>query len=158
MNILDYLKERWILLVFLSSAFLFALAVYKLDHNFSIRDSNAGYILMGWSILFIVFVAADFCTVNSRAGKFRMFCRLNGSTDESEVFFYPTDREKAKLVRELAVEYEKYRSEIETKSAEEMEYITKWLHDAKVPIAAAKLILETQEDKIPGHIYKNTLF
>ena len=36
-----------------------------------------------------------------------------------------------------------------------MEFITKWLHDAKVPIAAARLVLESQEDKLPGDFYKN---
>jgi len=40
MSILKYLKERWSLLLFLFLAFLFALMVYRLDHNFNIKDSN----------------------------------------------------------------------------------------------------------------------
>lgn len=155
MRMKDYLKERWIPLVFLALAFLFALTVYRLDHNFSIRDSNAIYILMGWGFLFAAWLIIDAYMLNSRARKFRDFCRFNGTSEEAEEFFYPTDRENARLVRDLAVEYEKYRAGIETKSAEEMEFITKWLHDAKVPIAAARLILESQEDKLPADFYKN---
>ena len=155
MNGFNYLKERWIPLVFLSLAFAFALLVYRLDHNFSIRDSNAVYILMGWGLLFIAWLIIDTYTLNSRTRKFKDFCRFNRTSEEADDFFYPTDRENARLVRELASEFEKYRAEIETKSSEEMEFITKWLHDAKVPIAAARLILESQEDKLPTDFYKN---
>lgn len=155
MRVSDYLKERWTSLVFLFSAFTFAVLVYRLDHNFSIRDSNAAYILMGWGFLFIAWLIVDAYTMNSRARKFRDFCRLNGNSEEADEFPYPTDREKALLVRELASKYESYRAEIETKSAEEMEFITKWLHDVKVPISAAKLVLESQEDRLPGDFYKN---
>lgn len=155
MKVIDYLKERWIPLVFVALAFTFALMVYRLDHNFSVRDSNAVYILMGWGFLFVAWIIIDAYTLNSRSRKFRDFCRLNGSSEEADDFFYPSDRSYALLVRELASEYEKYKAGIETKSAEEMEFITKWLHDAKVPIAAARLILESQEDKLPADFYKN---
>jgi signal transduction histidine kinase len=155
MKIINYIKERWLPLGFIFLAFLFAFLVYRLDSGFSLRASNAAYILMGWGILFIAFLAVDVYILNSRARKFRNFCRLNGASEEAEEFYYPSDRANAELVKELAGEYEKYRAGIETKSAEEMEFITKWLHDAKVPIAAARLILESQEDRLPGEFYKN---
>jgi signal transduction histidine kinase len=155
MKVVNYLKERWIHLVFIALAFTFALLVYRLDHNFSIRDSNAVYILMGWGFLFVAWLIIDAYTLNSRSRKFRDFCRLNGRSEDTDDFFYPADHENALLVRELASEYEKYKAGIETKSAEEMEFITKWLHDAKVPIAAARLILESYEDKLPADFYKN---
>lgn len=153
--ILNYFKERWILFGFLFFAFLFSFLVYRLDGSFNIRESNASYIVMGWCLLFIAYLLFDFYTMNSRTKKFRAFCQLSGSSEGIEEFFYPTDREKAEMVRELAAEYEKYKTSIETKSAEEMEYITKWLHDIKIPIAAARLILESQENKLPGDFYQN---
>lgn len=153
--ILDYLKERWISFVFLFFAFLFSFVVYRLDGSFNIRESNASYILMGWGLLFIAYLIFDFYSMNSRTRKFRTFCQLNGSSEGTDEFFYPTDREHAELVRELAAEYETYKAGIETKSAEEMEYITKWLHDVKIPIAAARLILESQENKLPVDFYQN---
>lgn len=155
MKIHDYVKERWITLVFLISAFLFALVVYRLDNDFSIRESNADYIIMGWGLLLAVWLAADFSVMNSRGKRFQAFCRFNGSRDEPDEFFYPTDQANAALVRELAAEYERYKSDIESKSAEEMEFITKWLHDVKVPISAARLILESNEDKLPRDFYHN---
>ena len=155
MNIRDYLKERWITLVFLLSAFLFAFAVYRLDHDFSIRESNAGYIITGWSLLFAAYLMIDFYVLCSRTGRFRAFCRFNGSRDETDEFFYPADRANAELIRERAAEYERYKTGIETKSAVEMEFITRWLHDVKVPIAGARLILESQQDRLPVDFYQN---
>jgi signal transduction histidine kinase len=155
MRIQDYLKERWITLVFLLLAFLFAFTVYRLDNDFSIRESNADYIVMGWGFLFAAWLTLDYYSFKSRAERLRLYCRYNGSRDEHDEFFYPSDRLNASLVRELAAEYEQYKADIETKSAEEMEFITKWLHDVKVPIAASRLILESQEDRLPGDIYQN---
>lgn len=153
--ILNYLKERWISFVFLFFAFLFSFVVYRLDGSFNIRESNASYILMGWGLLFMAYLIFDLYTMESRARKFRTFCQVNRSPEGTDEFFYPADREKAELVRELAAEYEKYKAGIETKSAEEMEFITKWLHDVKIPIAAARLILESHESKLPGDFYQN---
>lgn len=155
MKVPDYIKERRITLGFLLAAFLFALVIYRLDDNFSIRESNAAYIFMGWGILFAAYLMIDYHTLNSRIEKLRNYCRFNGSSDDADAIAYPSDRMNAELVRALASEYEKYKAEIGTKSAEEMEYITKWLHDVKVPIAAAKLILESNEEKLPGPFYHN---
>jgi len=155
MSILNYIKERWLHLLFLFLAFFFSFLVYRLDNSFSIRESNAAYILMGWGILFFIYLMIDGFILHARVSRFGLFCRTNGSSEEAEAFFYPTDRTHAELVRELTAEYERYKADIETKSAEEMEFITKWLHDAKVPIAAARLILESQEDKLPDDFYRN---
>lgn len=155
MSVLNYMKERWIFITFLFSAFIFALLVYRLDSGFSIRASNAAYILMGWGFLFFTFFLIDFYTFHSRTRKFRSFCKLYATSEAPEEFYYPADRDKAELIRELALEYERYKAENETKSAEEMDFITKWIHDVKVPIAAARLILESQQDKLPGEFYSS---
>jgi len=155
MKVMDYIKERGTFFGFLLSAFLFACIVYRLDSGFRIRESNAGYILMGWGLLFLAFFIMDFYLFTSRNRKFEAYCRLNAASDPEEEFLYPVDRQNAALVRELAKEYEKYKAGVETKAAEEMEFITKWLHDVKVPIAAAKLILETQECNLPADFYQN---
>jgi Signal transduction histidine kinase len=155
MSFINYLKERWITYLFLFFAFLFAIMVYLLDSRMNIRSSNASYILIGWSLLLFAFVIIDFHNFRERAKKFREYCQLNASSDSAEDFTYPYDIANAALVSELISGYENYRSETETKAAEEMEFITKWIHDVKVPISAARLILETQEDKLPAEFYQN---
>lgn len=141
--------------MFILFAFLFSLAVYLLDNSLSIRPSNASYILAGWLLLFTIFIGIDYFIYNSRIKKFKDYCRLNASTECSDEFFYPSDKEYAKAVWELAVEYEKYKADNYTKAVDEMEFITKWLHDVRVPISAAKLILENHENHLPKNFYQN---
>lgn len=155
MKFSDYIKERWIILLFLFFALLFAVMVYRLDYGFNIRESNAQYILMGWGLLFFAYLIVDYYTFCSRWRKFRDYCSLNSAEEPEDVFLYPSDRKQAKLIRELANEYENYRSGVRTEAVQEMDFITKWLHDVKVPIAAARLILESQEEELPVTFYRN---
>ena len=155
MKFTEYIKERWVTLLFLFFAFSFAAMIYRLDNSFSLRASNAGYILMGWGLLFIAYLTVDFYTFCSRWKKFRDYCSLNTAGEPEDVFFYPSDQKKAGLIRGLADEYETYKSDIRTEAVQEMDFITKWLHDVKVPIAAARLILESQEESLPTEFYHN---
>ena len=153
MNFRNYLKERWITYLFLFFAFLFFLMVYILDQSFSVRASNANYILAGWGILFVSFFLIDYHSCQLRINRFKEYCRLNASSEIRRDFTYPSDLIYAEAVSELASSFEVYKAENETKAAEEMEFITKWIHDVKVPISAIRLILEQQEDKLPTSLF-----
>ena len=155
MSFIKYLKERWITYIFIIFAFMFSAVVYKLDKSFNISKSNANYIMAGWMILFVLFVVIDYGVFNSRIKKFKKYCRLNTSSEDLEEFMYPTDREYAELMHKLALQYEKYKADIYTKSSEELEFITKWVHDVKVPIAAIRLILENSDEDIPNNLYRD---
>ena len=61
---------------------------------------------------------------------------------EETDFSFPIDELYAKNVSELAREYNSYRMHIAQDSAQEMDFITKWVHDVKVPISAMKLLIE----------------
>lgn len=155
MSIIDYLKERWMTYAFIVFAFLFSAAVYVLDSSFSIRPSNALYILTGWCMFLAIFFTADYTSVKQRVRKFTEYCKLNGTSEYEAEFAYPIDKEYARLVHEIAVDKEAFKAETGTKAAEEMEFVTKWLHDVKVPISAAKLILENNENVLPGGFYRD---
>ncbi|AOT72072.1 sensor histidine kinase [Geosporobacter ferrireducens] len=155
MKFVEYVKERWLTYVFIAAAFLFSAAVYQLDKSFNISPSNASYVVAGWLLLFAIFAAVDYGIFNYRVEKFKKYCRLNASSEDTDQFTYPVDKEYAQLVYNIAAAYEKYKADIYAKSAEELEFITKWVHDVKVPIAAARLILENHENDIPGSFYQS---
>lgn len=135
-------------------ALVFSSLVYRLDKSFSISQSNARYILSGWMFLLIIFVATDYLILNSRVKRFKRYCSLHASSENFDEFSYPTDMIYAELVHNLAVEYENYKGEICTRATEELDFITKWLHDVKVPISAARLILENHEGDVPASFYQ----
>jgi len=126
MSFIEYLKERWITYTFILFAFIFFVLIYKLDKSFNIAETNANYI-----------------------------SSLNALSDDFDEFLYPTDKEYAKLVHALATEYERYKADILNKKSEELEFITKWVHDVKVPISAVRLILENHDNDIPDGVYQN---
>jgi signal transduction histidine kinase len=129
--------------------------VYRLDSSFSIRESNARYILTGWGLFFAAYTAIDYGILNQRIERLKKYCNLNASSEDPEEFSYPVDRAFTKLVDSIVTKNENFRAEMDTKSAEEMEFITKWLHDVKVPISAARLILENCERELSARFYQD---
>ncbi|MCT8138015.1 sensor histidine kinase [Anaerobacillus sp. CMMVII] len=155
MSFLDYLKERWITYVFFFLASSFSYTVYKLEQNLSSSQSNVDYIATGCGLLLVLFVAVDFYTIKSRFKRMKRFCELHASTEEVANFTYPLDRKYGELVQNIIVADEEFQAKIRTTYADELDFIKKWLHDVKVPISAAKLILETSENEMPPKVYQS---
>lgn len=155
MSFIKYLRERWITYVFIVFTFMFSVLVYRLDTKFTISKSNASYILVSWILLFLSFVATDYGVFNFRVKKLKKYCNLNASSQDLDEFSYPTDKEYANLVHEIVVRYEDYKAEISNKASEQLEFITKWVHDVKVPISAIRLILENDEHDMPISFYQS---
>ncbi len=154
MTLVDYLKEKWLTLIFCAVSFGFAFAVYKLDTDLSITTSNATYITTGLGLLFIAFLVIDYSIMNLRTNKFKKFCELNAPSDIIDEFSYPIDNEYAKCVHAISLAYEKHKAEVQTKSSEDLEFVTKWTHDIKVPISALRLILESYDSDLPQEFYQ----
>jgi signal transduction histidine kinase len=154
MGFTRYVKERWLLYVFLAAGFLFSFVVYKLDRNFNITPSNASYIVLGLAILLVSFICTDYAILNARIKRFREYCKYEASPEVPDDFFYPLDREYLDCVNEISSEYERFRAEIRTRASEDMDFVTKWLHDMKVPISALKLILENGSEALPRDMYE----
>lgn len=154
MSFIKYFKERWITYLFLFFLFAFSAAVYKLDNSFNITESNATYIISGWTILFIAFVVIDYGAFYARIKSFKRYCSLNASSQDVDEFSYPMDREYAGLVHDMVVKYEDFKAQVSTRFSDQLEFITKWIHDVKVPISAIRLILENHEQEIPRDLYQ----
>lgn len=147
MKIIDYLKEKWLTYIFITCSIIFAATVYRLDRRFTMSKSNANYITVGLALLFIIFVSIDFMVYSSRIKKFRSYCLNNPLSEEDlDLLTYPMDREYGKIFHKTVKEYEGFKGDIRNKYSEEQEFITKWIHDIKVPISALRLILENHDD------------
>lgn len=147
MSIINYLKDKWLTYTFITASIIFTATVYKLDKKFTMSESNATYVMIGFFLLMIMFSTIDYIVYSCRIKNFKTYCENNALSDEAlDLFVYPMDREYGKSVHNIVKEYEKFKSDIHTKSSEELEFITKWVHDIKVPISAMRLILESHDD------------
>lgn len=154
MSIINYLKERWLTYIFITASIMFAVSVYRLDKKFTVSKSNATYIVAGITLLFIIYALIDYAIYNSRVKKFKSYCITNPLSDEDlDLFSYPMDREYGKILHNAVKEYERFKGAIRTKSSEELEFITKWIHDIKVPISAIRLILESDNLDFENDFY-----
>ena len=97
MRFRDYLYERWIVYLFLTAAFGFAWAVYKLDIGLNLTESNARYILVGWLLLLLAFIAVDYSSYKRRFGK--LIAHLENTLSDERHFPYPTDRMLAERIQ-----------------------------------------------------------
>ena len=155
MSFIKYIKERWLTYIFITASALFATVVYKLDRKFTISNSNATYIVVGLILLFIIFVLIDYGIYNSRVKSFKNYCVNNPlSNEDLDLFSYPLDKEYGNIIHRIAMEYEKFKGDIRTKSSEELEFITRWIHDIKVPISATRLILESSDGELGQEFYR----
>lgn len=155
MSFVKYLKEKWMTYIFIIICFVFSFAVYILDNHFTVSESNARYILFGLILFLIIFIALDYSIWHARIKKMNLFCSLNTSSEEDlDVFTYPMDRAYAEDLQNVVRKYEAYKAEIDGQLSEEIEFITKWIHDVKVPIASLRLIIESHDHNLKEGYYE----
>lgn len=154
MTFYQYLRERWQTHIFLLAAFLFAWIVYELDIGLNITPSNASYVGWGWLLLFLAYTVIDYRSLKRRIDQMQDHVRTTPTDDSTERFDFPLDRAYAQATHSLAVELEQYKAEIQSNSVAQLEFLTKWLHDVKVPISAARLIFENSETELPVGVYE----
>lgn len=146
MRIRSYLHERWLVYCALLTVIGFAWLVYRLELGLYLTESNAAYIGAGWALILLFFAVFDYCSLRARLNKLVNYIENNPHSD-SVHFSYPVDQVLADSVRGLAGEFADLKSEISAKAAEQLDFVTKWLHDVKSPITAARLIL----GELEGH-------
>jgi signal transduction histidine kinase len=146
MKIKDYIKERWYMFAVFTAAAVFAAAVYVLEGEPFFQNTGAAYVLSGIALFFLIFVAADYFILRHRVIKMASFIKTGG-TEEAD-FTYPSDRVYAEKINRLADEFNAYRAKAAGEAAEDLDFVTRWVHDVKVPISAMKLMLETDSDDL----------
>ncbi len=146
MSFWDYVKEKWYMFGIAFMAIVFSVSVFYLGNDNLGMSSDDVYVLAGLSIFFFIYIALDFMVAKSRTNKICSFIR-NGANEEIESVF-PTDRLYCTEVAKLADEHNKFRSNTVMEHSKDLGFVTKWVHDVKVPISAIKLLLESDSDDI----------
>lgn len=138
MKLSFYIKQRWYLVLTVIVGAAFSLAVYWADGSPSLQ-----YALQGIGICLVIFFIVDYIILRVRIKNMMRF--LNKEKGIS--FSYPVDKLYAARIQELIEQHNKYRDDMKTQHTNEIEFITKWVHDVKVPISAIKLISDSLEDE-----------
>ena len=148
MNIKEYLKQRWYLFLIASILGIFAFLV-----TWSSAEANKGdfiYMLQGAALAMAVFIAIDFIKLNTRLKNMQDF--LDNGCIQDLKSNYPLDAKYADMIKRKVDEFSRYKEDTEFEHNSELEFITKWVHDVKVPISAIKLLVENTESIEAQHI------
>ncbi|MEX1377089.1 MAG: sensor histidine kinase [Eubacteriales bacterium] len=148
MSIKEYIKQRWYLFVIAGAACIFVLLVVWASAQIS--KSDVMYAAEGALLALSIFILVDFIKLNSRVKYMREFLD-NDCTNELKSN-YPLDLKYAQYVQEKVDEFNKYKENTGYEHSSELEFITKWVHDVKVPISAIKLLVENMESSEAQHI------
>lgn len=148
MTVFKYIRHRWYTFAAVIIAGIFSGVVYWAEKSDALL-----YVLEGFGIVVGLFFVIDFLLLNSRIKKIeQFFC----GQDDME-FSYPLDKIYISHIKKLLGEYKIYREEMQQQHANEIEFITKWVHDVKVPISAIKLLIESVDDELSSQLQMQTL-
>lgn len=143
MSVKDYFKERKLLFLFSILTGIFCFLVYWTESD--LGNSSLEYMIQGIFVFFVIYICIDYFILRSRIKRIQRFI-TNGASDE-ENFIYPIDNIYTNEVLKLLTDFNAYKMKTEEQYTDELDFITKWVHDVKVPISAIYLLLEGLEEE-----------
>ena len=148
MNVKDYLWDKKYLIFIYIITILFTGTVIYIGETVSLNRSNGLYVVAVALFLFVIYLAVDFIITNQY---YKQLKKISASESLDWVNSLPlTITSEQRIYSELLLkQYQainKKLSEHQSKSIENLEFITMWVHEIKTPIAASKLIIENSLD------------
>ncbi|MBU4439567.1 MAG: sensor histidine kinase [Acetobacterium sp.] len=148
MTIKDYLWDKKYLILIYAITVLFTGTVIYIGEAVAVNQSNGLYVMEVSLLLFAIYLAVDFIVKSKYYKRLKAISDLEG-LDWVNSLPIPVSSEQRIYNELLQKQYQainKRLSEHQSKSIENREFITMWVHEIKTPIAASKLIIENNLD------------
>lgn len=148
MTIKEYLWDKKYLIFLYIITVLFTGTVISIGESVAVNQSNGLYVIEVSILLFAIYLAVDFIVKNKYYKRLKEISDLEG-LDWVNSLPIPASSEQRIYNELLQKQYQainKKLSEYQSKSIENREFITMWVHEIKTPIAASKLIIENNLD------------
>ncbi|WP_303866532.1 HAMP domain-containing sensor histidine kinase [Acetobacterium wieringae] len=148
MNIKDYLWDKKYLILINIITTLFIGTIIYIGETVSLSRSNGLYVVAVALFIFAVYLVVDFISKNKYYKQLKKTADLEG-LDWVNSLPLPVTSEQRMFNELLLKQYQAINrklSEYQSKSIENREFITMWVHEIKTPIAASKLIIENSLD------------
>nr|WP_320024640.1 sensor histidine kinase [uncultured Acetobacterium sp.] len=148
MTIKDYLWDKKYLILIYAITVLFTGTVIYIGEAVAANQSNGLYVVKVSLLLFAIYLAVDFIVKSKYYKRLKAISDLAG-LDWVNSLPIPVSSEQRIYNELLQKQYQainKRLSEHQSKSIENREFITMWVHEIKTPIAASKLIIENNLD------------
>lgn len=144
MKLSQYLWDKKFLILLYIITSVFTGAVIYMSESVKLSESNGFYVVKVSLFLFAVYLAIDFIK-KCRHYKRLKEISMGEGIDWVNSLPSPMNEEQriySSLLQKLYKDANAKISEDTSKNAEDLEFITLWVHEIKTPIAASKLIIE----------------
>lgn len=146
----DYVKTRKKMLLFFFLSALICFSVFLLYH---LPLEAVGYPMLLCLVLGLFFFFWDF---SQKRQKYEKLCKLNKSLDlfmknQADMFWVAEDRmeeQYQELLKRAGSMYREKEETAETSYRQMVEYYMLWVHQIKTPIAAMRLLLESEDSTL----------
>lgn len=144
MKLSDYLSDKKFLILLYSITSLFTGAVIYMGESVKLSESNGLYVVEISLLLFAIYLTIDFILKKKHYSILKEISLAQG-LDWVNSLPSPMSAEQRiynELLQKLYQDINKKLAEHHSKSIEDIEFVTMWVHEIKTPIAASKLIIE----------------
>ncbi len=144
MKFSKYIWDNKLLILLYSLTVSFTGAVIYMGESADIFKSNGFYVVEVSFTLFLIYLTFDYQRKKKHCGDLKEIAFAQ-SLDWVNSLPSPRTEEQRlynELIRKLYQEANYKLTEYSLKSAENLEFVTTWVHEIKTPIAASKLIIE----------------
>ncbi len=148
MTIKAYLWDKKYLIFIYLITVLFTGIVISIGESVAVSQSNGLYVIEVSMLLFAIYLAVDYIVKNRYYKKLKEISDLEGLdwVNSLPIAVSSEQRIYNELLQKQYQVINKKLSEHQTKSIENREFITMWVHEIKTPIAVSKLIIENSLD------------
>lgn len=155
MNFFKYLKERVLFLLFYLINIIFIVSIVVLDADSRMRESNIKYLFTVMMFFFAIYLTIDYIIQKIRFKNIKNFIEQNQPVYDNYKPSSLIENEYIEALRKLQVSYDSLIEKIKNEKQDEIDFITSWIHNIKVPISVIKLQLESNYDEFEDEFIKS---
>lgn len=155
MNILKYISSNIKNIGLVIIIILFSALVIYLDPNSKIYFSSLQYMLIGSIIISFSFFTVDYIISKKKYKEFKNLISSENFHPENITDTNSIENLYKQSVVSLQEKYDKLLNDLEASNKENADFITAWVHDAKLPLSALSMMLENNTDKLPHDILED---
>ncbi|WP_265455855.1 two-component system sensor histidine kinase SapS [Enterococcus sp. HY326] len=154
MSFWQYLKDRWLIIIGWLLFVVLTIFLMWLTPSLYVDWSIIGYLALLEGFLLLIFLGGYYL---ARRHWWRRLQMTEEAEDVLQEFFDDGQNNEEILVENyinhLLVEHQQTMQDLVEKQQDQKDYIDSWVHEIKVPLAAAGLILRSIEDDISDEKY-----
>lgn len=154
MKFKDYLEIKRFFILFVLISILFITILIYVSFEGESLISNIIYINLGYILLTTVYLIIGYFYHNTL---YKEMKQLNDSTTEPHILLLPKPQDKSQqlfinIIEKIQHTHVKELEKLQNEKTDYQDFIMTWVHEAKLPITASRMILKSSDGKTVDYL------